>query len=72
MGLSTEFWRTEFWRNIELPDVTWNSAIEFKDRFIRAVFAAMDPNSLLVQGWNGSAEMSPATPMGISRPRSAG
>ncbi|GAA2888698.1 alpha/beta fold hydrolase [Pseudonocardia halophobica] len=51
MGLSTEFWRTEFWRNIELPDVTWNSAIEFKDRFIRAVFAAMDPNSLLVQGW---------------------
>jgi homoserine O-acetyltransferase len=51
MGLSTEFWKTEFWRNIELPDVTWDNEIEFKDRFIRALIGAMDPNSLLVQGW---------------------
>jgi homoserine O-acetyltransferase/O-succinyltransferase len=51
MGLSTEFWKTEFWRGIELPDVTWDTEVEFKDRFIRAVFSAMDPNSLLVQGW---------------------
>ncbi|WP_214403128.1 alpha/beta fold hydrolase [Pseudonocardia lacus] len=51
MGLSTEFWKTEFWRGIELPDVTWDTEIEFKDRFIRTVFGAMDPNSLLLQGW---------------------
>jgi homoserine O-acetyltransferase len=51
MGLSTEFWKSEFWRGIELPDVSWDDEIEFKDRFIRAVFSAMDPNSLLVQGW---------------------
>lgn len=51
LGLSTEFWKTEFWRNISLPDVTWDTAEEFKDRFIRGVFGLMDPNSLLVQGW---------------------
>jgi homoserine O-acetyltransferase/O-succinyltransferase len=51
MGLSTEFWKTEFWRDVQLPDVTWDDETEFKDRFIRAVFSAMDPNSLLVQGW---------------------
>lgn len=51
MGLSTEFWRTEFWRGIELPDVTWDTFEEFRDRFLRAVFSALDPNSLLVQAW---------------------
>ncbi|QDO87488.1 alpha/beta fold hydrolase [Ornithinimicrobium ciconiae] len=51
MGLSTEFWRTEFWRGIEIPDVTWDTAVEFKDRFLRSVFTALDPNSLLVQAW---------------------
>jgi len=51
MGLSTEFWRTEFWRGVELPDVTWDTPLEFRDRFLRAVFAGLDPNSLLVQAW---------------------
>ena len=51
MGLSTEFWRTEFWRGIELPDVTWDTVEEFRERFLRATFAVMDPNALLTMGW---------------------
>lgn len=51
MGLSTEFWRTEFWRNVELPDVTWDTFVEFRDRFLRPTFAAMDPNALLSMAW---------------------
>lgn len=51
MGLSTEFWRSEFWRNVELPDVTWDTFEEFRDRFLRPVFEAMDPNALLSMGW---------------------
>ncbi|MFK5689210.1 alpha/beta fold hydrolase [Ornithinimicrobium sp. LYQ92] len=51
MGLSTEFWRSEFWRGIELPDVTWDTFEEFRDRFLRPTFAAMDPNALLSMGW---------------------
>jgi len=51
MGLSTDFWKTEFWRTIEIPDLSWDSFEEFKDVFLRGVFGAMDPNSLLVQGW---------------------
>lgn len=52
MGLSTEFWRSEFWRGITLPpDVSFSTKEEFRDNFIRAVFSAMDPNALLVMGW---------------------
>lgn len=51
VGLSTEFWKTEFWRGIELPDVTWTTFAEFQDGFIRTVFGAMDPNALLTMGW---------------------
>ena len=51
MGLSTEFWRSEFWRNVELPDVTWDTFEEFRDRFLRPTFAAMDPNALLSMAW---------------------
>ena len=52
MGLSTEFWRSEFWRGITLPpDVTFSSTTEFRDGFVRAVFSLMDPNALLVMGW---------------------
>ncbi len=51
LGLSTEFWRTEYWRHIEVPDVTWSTFEEFRDRFLRAVFCAMDPNALLTMGW---------------------
>ncbi|WP_131105448.1 alpha/beta fold hydrolase [Ornithinimicrobium sufpigmenti] len=51
MGLSTEFWRSEFWRNVQLPDVTWDTFQEFRDRFLRPTFAAMDPNALLSMAW---------------------
>lgn len=51
MGLSTEFWRSEFWRNVELPDVTWDTFEEFRDRFLRPVFGSMDPNALLSMAW---------------------
>ncbi|SDN49641.1 homoserine O-acetyltransferase [Klenkia soli] len=51
MGLSTEFWRSGFWRGIELPDVSWDTFQEFQERFTRAVFGAMDPNALLSMGW---------------------
>jgi len=51
MGLSTEFWRSEFWRQIEVPDVTWDTFEEFRDRFLRPTFGAMDPNALLSMAW---------------------
>jgi homoserine O-acetyltransferase len=52
MGLSTEFWKTEFWRGISLPDGTsFSTRDEFVDGFLRPVFAAMDPNALLTMGW---------------------
>ena len=51
MGLSTEFWRSEFWRNVELPDVSWDTFEEFRDNFLRPTFAAMDPNALLAMAW---------------------
>lgn len=53
MGLSTEFWRTEFWRNIPpmVEGVEWNTFEEFRDGFLRPTFMGLDPNSLLVQGW---------------------
>jgi homoserine O-acetyltransferase len=51
MGLSTEFWRSGFWRGIELPDTSWDTFTEFQERFTRAVFGAMDPNALLTMGW---------------------
>lgn len=51
LGLSTEFWKQEVWRGIELPDLTWDTFTEFQERFLQATFAAMDPNALLVMGW---------------------
>lgn len=51
VGLSTEFWRSEFWRGIELPDVSWSTFEEFRDGFLRPVFMAMDPNALLAMAW---------------------
>lgn len=51
LGLSTEFWKTEFWRNIELPDVAWDTFAEFQERFTRTIFGSMDPNALLTMGW---------------------
>ena len=51
VGLSTEFWRTEFWRGIEVPDYQFTSMEDFQTNFVEAVFTAMDPNALLAMGW---------------------
>lgn len=50
MGLSTEFWKTEFWRGIQVPDYQFTSRDDFMTNFMEAVFGAMDPNALLVMG----------------------
>jgi len=42
MGLSTEFWKTEFWRGIEVPDYQFTSRDDFMTNFMEAVFGAMD------------------------------
>ena len=52
MGLSTEFWKTEFWRGISLDGETYfTTKEEFQAGFMDAVFGAMDPNDLLSMGW---------------------
>lgn len=52
MGLSTEFWKTEFWRGISLDGETFfTTREEFQVGFMEAVFGAMDPNDLLSMGW---------------------
>jgi homoserine O-acetyltransferase len=51
VGLSTEFWKTEFWRGIEVPDYQFTSMEDFQTNFVEAVFTAMDPNALLAMGW---------------------
>jgi homoserine O-acetyltransferase len=51
VGLSTEFWRSEFWRGIQVPDHTFTSMADFQTNFMEAVFTEMDPNALLRMGW---------------------
>ncbi|GAB3293439.1 alpha/beta fold hydrolase [Epidermidibacterium keratini] len=53
MGLSTDFWKTEFWRGVPplVEGQGWDTFEEFQDRFIRFLFSAMDPNALLSMGW---------------------
>jgi homoserine O-acetyltransferase len=51
VGLSTQFWKTEFWRGIEVPDYRFTSTEDFQTNFVEAVFTAMDPNALLSMGW---------------------
>ncbi|MGN7861241.1 alpha/beta fold hydrolase [Microbacterium sp. 22303] len=54
MGLSPEFWNTEFWREDgpmsegEPPFVSFD---DFQARFVRPLFQMMDPNALLTMGW---------------------
>ncbi len=53
MGLSTEFWKQEFWKNVE-PVVEghgWSTFEEFQDNFARLLFPQMDPNALVTMGW---------------------
>ena len=53
VGLSTEFWRTEFWRVLEPLDggAPYTDFVEFQQRFHEVLFRFMDPNALLVMGW---------------------
>lgn len=52
MGLSTEFWKTEFWRNIEPGEgQSWDTALEFLENFLETLFKMMDPNALLTMAW---------------------
>ena len=52
MGLSTEFWKTEFWRGISLDGETYfTTKEEFQAGFMETVFGAMDPNDLLSMAW---------------------
>lgn len=51
LGLSTEFWRSEFWRGIVVGETSFSTMQEFLDGFVRAVFSQMDPNDLLVMAW---------------------
>lgn len=52
MGLSTEFWKSGFWKNIPMlnGETTDDFAI-FQAGFARALFQLMDPNALLAMGW---------------------
>lgn len=51
VGFSTEFWKTEFWRGIEVEDTKFSSMEDFQTNFMEAVFGAMDPNALLTMAW---------------------
>ncbi len=46
LGLSTEFWKQEFWRNLD-----HTSMDSFQTEFLEPIFAAMDPNALLTMAW---------------------
>lgn len=52
MGLSTEFWKSGFWKAVPMLDgETTEDFEEFQAGFIRALFRLMDPNALLTMGW---------------------
>jgi homoserine O-acetyltransferase len=53
VGLTTDFWRSEFWRGIEpsLEGLGWETFEEFQENFVRLLFRMMDPNALLCMGW---------------------
>ncbi len=51
LGLSTEFWKTEFWRGIMVGETGFSTRQEFVDGFMRGVFSFMDPNDLLAMAW---------------------
>ncbi len=53
MGLSTDFWKTEFWKGIAPLDeaLSFSTFEEFQANFTRFLFCSMDPNALLRMGW---------------------
>lgn len=46
LGLSTEFWKQEYWRNLG-----FESKESFIGEFFEPLFAAMDPGALLTMAW---------------------
>ncbi|QGU07888.1 Homoserine O-acetyltransferase [Corynebacterium occultum] len=46
LGLSTEFWKQEYWRSLG-----FESKEQFISEFFEPLFAAMDPNALLTMAW---------------------
>ncbi len=53
LGLTTDFWKTEFWRGIPpvVEGLGWDTFAEFQENFTRLLFGMMDPNALLSMGW---------------------
>lgn len=53
MGLSTDFWKSGFWRDIPpvVEGLGWETFEEFQQNFTRLLFGMMDPNALLSMGW---------------------
>lgn len=53
VGLSTEFWKSGFWRDLPPLDggEPYTDPVEYHQRFHEMLFALMDPNALLVMGW---------------------
>ena len=53
MGLTTDFWKTEFWKDIPplVEGLEWETFEEFQQNFTALIFGLMDPNALLSMGW---------------------
>jgi homoserine O-acetyltransferase len=50
VGFSTEFWKTQAWRDIEVDGVTFSTMDEYQ-AFREALYCEMDPNALLSMAW---------------------
>ncbi|ACV76801.1 alpha/beta fold hydrolase [Nakamurella multipartita] len=53
MGLTTEFWKSGFWKTIPpvVEGLGWETYEEFQQNFTRLLFGLMDPNALLTMAW---------------------
>ena len=53
MGLTTDFWKTEFWRSVPpiAEGLEFETFEEFQQNFVRFLFGLMDPNALVSMGW---------------------
>ena len=53
VGLTTDFWKTEFWKGIPplVEGLGWETFEEFQQNFTALIFGLMDPNALLSMAW---------------------
>jgi homoserine O-acetyltransferase len=53
MGLTTDFWKSGFWKTIPpvVEGLGWETFEEFQQNFTRLLFGLMDPNALLTMAW---------------------